>query len=69
MFILCEILDIVLDKWNIKEVDDFLPSRSHWSFLPAEGSLSKLIKSMCLTDHFSKTEIEWEKTQLTLSVI
>lgn len=39
------------------------------SVLPAEGSLFKLIKSMCPTDHFSKTKIEWEKTQLTLSVI
>lgn len=39
------------------------------SVLPAEGSLSKLIKSMCLTDHFSKTKIKWEKIQLILSVI
>ena len=39
------------------------------SVLPAEGSLFKLIKRMCPADHFSKTKIEWEKTQLTLSVI
>lgn len=49
-----------------QNLPDFSQAEVTDSVLPAEGSLFKLIKSMCPADHVSTTKTEEGKTQLKL---